>query len=144
MNPQFFRLGFNHARNRTLLDNGITARTQPVPKNKSVISLRRHATVQQIQGLPSRLTCRLMAMVSYCAYSPPSLPSELLNTNSTEAVLTGLRPDEPLNITSAILPPRKCLAELSPITQRTASIILDLPQPLGPTIAVKLPVIGIP
>src|SRR5690554_2075569 len=34
--------------------------------------------------------------------------------------------------------PRKYLAELSPITQRTASIILDLPHPLGPTTAVRL------
>ena len=84
-----------------------------------------------------------MAIELYCAYSPPNLPSELSKTNSTEAVLTGFRPDEPLNMTSAILPPRKCLAELSPMTQRIASIMLDFPQPFGPTIAVKLPVIGI-
>ena len=32
--------------------------------------------------------------------------------------------------------PRKFLAELSPNTQRTASITLDLPQPFGPTTAV--------
>src|SRR5690606_8121115 len=69
--------------------------------------------------------------------------SLLSNINSTDAVPTGLRDEEPLKITSTMLPPRKCLAELSPITQRTASMILDLPQPLGPTIAVKLPAIGI-
>ena len=63
--------------------------------------------------------------------------------SSTEAVLTGFRPDEPLKITSVILPPRRCLAELSPITHLTASIILDFPQPFGPTMAVKLPLIGI-
>src|SRR5690554_493633 len=34
--------------------------------------------------------------------------------------------------------PRRYLAELSPITQRTASMILDLPQPFGPTTAVRL------
>ncbi len=33
--------------------------------------------------------------------------------------------------------PRRFLAELSPITQRTASMVLDLPQPFGPTIQVK-------
>src|SRR5690554_6863067 len=33
--------------------------------------------------------------------------------------------------------PRRYLAELSPITQRTASMILDLPQPFGPTTAVR-------
>src|SRR5690606_34125579 len=34
--------------------------------------------------------------------------------------------------------PRRFLAELSPITQRTASMMLDLPHPLGPTTAHKL------
>ena len=34
--------------------------------------------------------------------------------------------------------PRRFLAELSPITQRTASMTLDLPQPLGPTMPIKL------
>src|SRR5690606_41957904 len=33
---------------------------------------------------------------------------------------------------------RRRLAELSPITQRTASMMLDLPQPLGPTTPVML------
>jgi hypothetical protein len=34
--------------------------------------------------------------------------------------------------------PRKCFAEISPITQRTASMMLDFPHPLGPTTPVKL------
>ena len=34
--------------------------------------------------------------------------------------------------------PRKCFAEISPMTQRTASMMLDLPQPLGPTTPVRL------
>src|SRR6056297_1534395 len=41
-------------------------------------------------------------------------------------------------MTSLIDSPRSCRAELSPITQRTASMMLDLPQPLGPTTAVML------
>ena len=41
-------------------------------------------------------------------------------------------------MTSVIESPRKFLAEDSPITQRTASITLDLPQPLGPTIPIIL------
>jgi hypothetical protein len=45
---------------------------------------------------------------------------------------------EPLKITSAIESPRRCLAEISPITQRTASMMLDLPQPFGPTTPVRL------
>src|SRR5207237_10905527 len=39
-------------------------------------------------------------------------------------------------MTSAISPPRIDLADCSPKTQRTASQTLDLPQPLGPTMAV--------
>src|SRR5690606_23479375 len=51
---------------------------------------------------------------------------------------TGLRPPEPLKMTSVMDSPRRCLAELSPITQRTASITLDFPHPLGPTTAYRL------
>src|SRR5690606_42002185 len=50
----------------------------------------------------------------------------------------GLRVLEPLKITSVIDSPRRFFAELSPSTQRTASIIFDLPQPLEPTTAVIL------
>ncbi len=53
-------------------------------------------------------------------------------------MLTGLRVDEPLNTTSLMDSPRKCLAELSPITQRTASMRFDLPQPFGPTMPTRL------
>ena len=54
-----------------------------------------------------------------------------------EAWATGLRALEPLKITSAMDSPRRCLAEDSPITQRTASMMFDLPHPLGPTTAVR-------
>src|SRR5881409_3706897 len=54
----------------------------------------------------------------------------------TSAMPNGLRPSVPLKITSAISPPRSALADCSPSTQRTASDTLDLPQPLGPTMAV--------
>src|SRR6201999_1778374 len=69
---------------------------------------------------------------------PPILPSELSNTSSTEALPTGLRAAEPLKTTSAMFSPRRCLAESSPMTQRTASITFDLPQPFGPTTPVRL------
>src|SRR5512145_3418961 len=61
------------------------------------------------------------------------MPSALSNTSSTEACPTGLRDPDPLKITSAIESPRRCFAEISPMTQRTASMMFDLPQPLGPT-----------
>src|SRR6185312_14373157 len=50
----------------------------------------------------------------------------------------GLRPDEPEKITSVSASPRRRLAALSPMTQRIASMMLDLPQPLGPTMPVRL------
>jgi hypothetical protein len=48
----------------------------------------------------------------------------------------GRLPD-PAKITSSISPPRRRLAEPSPITQRKASTRLDLPQPFGPTMPVS-------
>jgi hypothetical protein len=57
----------------------------------------------------------------------------LSKSSSTEALLDGALDEEPLKITSAIDSPLKFLAEISPITHLTASIILDLPHPLGPT-----------
>ncbi len=39
---------------------------------------------------------------------------------------------------SAIESPRRCFAEISPITQRTASMMFDFPQPFGPTTPVRL------
>src|SRR6266700_170882 len=56
--------------------------------------------------------------------------------SETSAMPNGLRPSVPLKITSAISPPRRALADCSPSTQRIASEVLDLPHPLGPTMAV--------
>lgn len=57
--------------------------------------------------------------------------------SSILAVPTGFRDDDPLKITSAIESPRKCFADISPMTQRTASMTFDLPQPLGPTMPTR-------
>ena len=65
-------------------------------------------------------------------------PVALSKRSSMEAWPRGWRSPEPLKMTSAMAVPRSCLAELSPITQRTASIRLDLPQPLGPTRLARL------
>src|SRR5947209_18751348 len=56
--------------------------------------------------------------------------------SETSAIPMGLRPSVPLKMTSDISPPRSALADCSPKTQRIASETLDLPQPLGPTMAV--------
>src|SRR6476620_9375934 len=59
----------------------------------------------------------------------------------SNVIVTSARPRlrrevEPLKMTSAISPPRSVLADCSPRIQRTASTMLLLPEPLGPTTAV--------
>src|ERR1700687_3611105 len=53
----------------------------------------------------------------------------------TDAMLNGFLSRVPAKITSSILEPRKDLADCSPRTQLMASLRLDFPQPLGPTMA---------
>src|ERR1700744_5099149 len=55
----------------------------------------------------------------------------------TSAWLRAGRPDEPAKITSSISEPRTEVGRVSPMTQRIASNRLDLPQPFGPTTAVR-------
>ena len=56
--------------------------------------------------------------------------------SDTSAMPDAARVREPLKTRSSRLSERKDLILCSPITQRMASTILDLPQPLGPTIPV--------
>ena len=65
-----------------------------------------------------------------------STPSSFEKCSDTSAMFTGRRADEPWKITSSILSPRSRRGRCSPSTQRTASETFDLPQPLGPTMAV--------
>src|SRR6476620_1590473 len=66
-------------------------------------------------------------------------PWLLSKCNSTDARPTGLRSPAPLKMTSCIDSPRSADAFDSPSTQRTASMTLDLPQPLGPTMPTSCP-----
>src|SRR5512138_2361017 len=103
------------------------------------MSLRRQRVpFRKYAEVPSRDTTRFKETSAKPAYWPPSVPSELSNTSSTDAWPTGLREPEPLKMTSAIESPRRCFAEISPMTQRTASMMFDLPQPLGPTTPTRL------
>src|SRR5699024_2947038 len=61
--------------------------------------------------------------------------------NSTTALFCDLRSVVPLNITSSIFDPLNDRALVSPSTNLTASIILLLPLPFGPTTAV-MPVLN--
>src|SRR5690606_26705870 len=49
----------------------------------------------------------------------------------------GARAAVPAKMTSSISSPRRPRADVSPITQRSASTRLDLPQPFGPTMPVR-------
>ena len=53
----------------------------------------------------------------------------------TDAKPSGLRSRVPAKMTSSIRAPRSVLADCSPSTQLMASLRLDFPQPLGPTMA---------
>ena len=81
---------------------------------------------------------RLTEISLNAAYSPVMVWSELSKISSTMACDTGLRAELPEKITSVSESPRRRLAALSPITQRIASMMLDLPQPFGPTTPVML------
>src|ERR1700690_3463493 len=63
--------------------------------------------------------------------------SELSIEIATSALLRAGRELEPEKITSSIEEARMDLYEDSPITQRSASTRLDLPQPFGPTTPVR-------
>src|SRR6202008_3775246 len=66
-----------------------------------------------------------------------TLRSPLSRWTSTSATLREGRLLLPAKMTSSISPPRIDLAEVSPMTQRSASTRLDLPQPFGPTMPVR-------
>src|ERR1700761_2569820 len=55
----------------------------------------------------------------------------------TSAMLRDGRPEEPAKITSSISVPRTEVGRVSPLTQRSAANKVDLPQPFGPTTAVR-------
>ena len=55
-------------------------------------------------------------------------------TTSTSAALRRPTPAPPAEITSCIDAPRTEAGLCSPSAQRTASVMFDLPEPLGPTI----------
>ena len=90
--------------------------------------------------VPSRYRRRPTETSSTSRWSmrDPSSRLGLSKTRVTSATPDGLRPAEPLKITSSMASPRRLLALCSPRTHLNPSTTLLLPQPLGPTI----PVIG--
>ena len=74
-----------------------------------------------------------------CSNSVGSRLRVFSKVSDTSAMPDAVRVREPLNIRSSRLSERSAFILCSPITQRIASTIFDLPQPFGPTI----PVIGL-
>ena len=73
-------------------------------------------------------------MISEASLS--KMRAELSMISETCAKPRGLRFSVPPKITSSIIAPRSALERCSPMTQITASEMLDLPEPFGPTMAV--------
>ena len=65
--------------------------------------------------------------------------SRLSKVKVTSALFISFSVFEPAKITSSMLSPRKAFELDSPKTQRIASLIFDLPEPLGPMIATTPP-----
>src|SRR3974390_3885984 len=80
---------------------------------------------------------RAMPMLSWSLKAAGAERSELSIAIATSALLRAGRELEPEKITSSIEEARMDLWEDSPITQRSASTRLDLPQPFGPTTPVR-------
>jgi hypothetical protein len=66
--------------------------------------------------------------------SSGSTRDELSRVSSTSAMPSFVRPADPAKITSSIDPPRRLEGAWAPRTHERASAMLDLPDPLGPTI----------
>src|SRR6202158_908048 len=85
----------------------------------------------------SRTMRRETSSVSESLNAAGALRSLLSTETATSAWLRAGRSVLPEKITSSISDPRMALYEASPITQRTASTRLDLPQPFGSTTPVN-------
>src|SRR5919202_3720756 len=66
-------------------------------------------------------------------YSIGRLRSSLSSTSETSAMPSGCLDADPAKMTSSGLRALTALADCSPSTHSTASLILDLPEPFGPT-----------
>ena len=107
---------------------------RPVSAIKSTISFKRQLFLLMEYSLSPLRNKRLVRLTSSKSISKAwSLLSKFKVTSATPKALRLLLPEK---MTSSILLPRRYFALCSPKTQRMASEILLLPEPLGPTTAV--------
>ena len=108
------------------------------PARRLAASIKAPRTAAET-AVPSRVSTRLTEISAYWFQGPPARRALLSNTSSTLARWAGLRVVVPLKMTSCMDSPRSSLALDSPSTQRTASMMFDLPQPFGPTTPTSWP-----
>jgi hypothetical protein len=102
--------------------------------NRSVMSLRRHVVpFIRYSDVPSRKRRRPIVT---SAYSVGSTPSVFSIVSSTSAMPSGRRSAVPLKMRFSIFSDRSTVGRCSPMTQRMASTMFDLPHPFGPTMVV--------
>ena len=85
--------------------------------------------------VPSAVPLILICPADFGERPGRTTPSGSYNVMLTCASPDGLRSREPPKMNSCIRAPRNVFADCSPNTQLIASLMLDFPQPFGPTIA---------
>ena len=127
-------LRLDHARDHVLLDDRVAARAEARAEEqlRDVLAAAAHA-VQEIRRLAVARHDALERHLGVVRVLAAELAVAVVEDEFDRRGADGLRVPEPLKMTSAIESPRRCLAEISPMTQRTASMMFDLPQPFGPT-----------
>ena len=105
---------------------------RPVSDSSSSTSVsRQRAPLTRYSPSPARLSRRTIEISpAGRSTAPPALSS----TTSTSASARACTPWPPAKITSCIDWPRTASGDCSPSAHSTASVTLDLPEPLGPTI----------
>ena len=104
---------------------------RPVSDSTSITSTsRQRAPDSRYSPSPVRSRRRWIETSGAPRLSTPSLSS---STSSTSAARPAWRPGAPPKITSCIDWPRTATGDCSPSAHSTASVMFDLPEPLGPT-----------
>src|SRR4051794_7729685 len=97
----------------------------------STSTSRQRAPLTRYSPSPARLSRRTM---DTSPAGRSSRPDALSSTTSTSASPRACTPCAPAKITSCIDWPRTASGDCSPSAHSTASVMLDLPDPFGPTI----------
>ena len=138
---QLLGLGFDDPADRALADDGVGARAQAGAQEHVLHVAPAHRLVVDV--VAGGAVARQHALDGDLGELAPTGRRRGGRRCRTPVRPTSARPAcgvvVPLKITSCMDSPRSSLACDSPSTQRTASMMLDLPQPLGPTTPTSWP-----